>query len=306
MADPITWGLINLVRKGIKGMKEDLGGLSTSFGEDFAELKQAVSEVKTDTSDIIVRLDGIKGQIDEVYTFVNETNIVVKDILNGSKIQEWIADLAASGKESGTYKDSSRMNTLLGNSDACKNATINQHLFDYSYDNSMIGKFFGSVFNKDWNSITTFTQALQNSTIMSLVMNNLEGVKVIHGYSKAVNDIFTNYNYIKAYEATSAMQNYFSDKVSKIRLRSTFGEGTPIEQRCYVIKTEMKSTDWVPHGNIYKYTLPNGEVKEIEEKYDQQNLNITNKSIMSYCTKFEATTIEDYSSAQTWAYAYLF
>lgn len=313
MADPITWGLINLIKKGVKGvqttldgMKEDIGGLSTSFNEDFAEVKQAVSEVKTDTYDIIVRLDGIKDQIDEVYTFVNETNVVVKDILNGSKIQEWIADLAASGKQSGTYKDASRMNTLLASSDACKNATINQWLFDFAYDNSKVGQFFGSVFNQNWSSVTTFTQALQNSTIMSSVMNNSEGVKVIHGYSNAINDIFNNYNYIKNYQATSAMQNYFSDKVSRVQLSSYAGNNTPITQRCFMLKTEMKH-DWYAHGMTYKYTLPNNEVKQITEQYDHYGASgTTTKSVISYCKKVEAVEINGVSGATTAAYVYKF
>lgn len=59
MADPITWGLINLVRKGIKSVQtaidsvgDTVDGLPASLGTDFTEVKNAISDVKMDTSSI--------------------------------------------------------------------------------------------------------------------------------------------------------------------------------------------------------------------------------------------------------------
>lgn len=72
MADPITWGLINLVKKGIKsvqttldGVSDKVSGLPDSLDADFTEVKNAISEVKTDVGNVKNDTElNIPGKID--------------------------------------------------------------------------------------------------------------------------------------------------------------------------------------------------------------------------------------------------
>lgn len=71
MADPITWGLINLVKKGVKGVQTTLDGVSDkvnglpdSLDADFTEVKNAIAEVETDVEGVKSDTSSIKNTVD--------------------------------------------------------------------------------------------------------------------------------------------------------------------------------------------------------------------------------------------------
>lgn len=86
MADPITWGLINLVKKGVKGVQTTLdavsdkvSGLPDSLDTDFTEVKNAISDVKTDTgTNLPQKMDAgitqVRNDIEGVKTYTEQIN----------------------------------------------------------------------------------------------------------------------------------------------------------------------------------------------------------------------------------------
>lgn len=155
--------------------------------------------------DLMAKADEIKLAVDEfgemlgdIQAFTNETNVVVKDILNGRQISEWIADLAASGKASATYADASRMQALIADRDACRNVQANQHIFDWGVANNKVGAFFnsalGAVSGVNWGAITTpaqmcknsaaFTAIVKDSSIFTVTLNNaVSRPAIFNGYA---------------------------------------------------------------------------------------------------------------------------
>lgn len=267
MADPITWGLINLVKKGVKGVQTTLDGVSDkvsglpdSLDADFTEVKNSVAGVKTDTSDIIAKIDAITDSINLIYTFANETNVIVKDILLGSNIAEWIDDLAENGTSSTTYKDTSRMNTLLKSSDACKNNTVNDYLFRYAYSNNLVGLFCdttsdGSV---DFSDITSFSSLL-NSDKVSAAFNNSTVCKCMANNTNSMIDMYNNYDLIKDYERN--LRSYISGKTSYQELGNIWELGSGLSGRCYITgMTVTNSQIATSYSDVYFETQrPNGE-----------------------------------------------
>lgn len=141
------------------------------------------SAVYSRIDDLIAKADEIKLAVDEfgemledIQAFTNETNVVVKDILNGRKLSEWLADLIASGKQSATYADASRMQALAEDADACKNVQASQHIFDWCVTNNKVGTYYNSIFGSvngvTWSSLTTPALAYANASAFAKVAND--------------------------------------------------------------------------------------------------------------------------------------
>ena len=154
--------------------------------------------------DLMAKADEIKLAVDEfgemledIQTFTNETNVVVKDILNGRQLSEWIADLAASGKSSATYADTSRMQALIEDTDACKNVQVSQHIFDWGVTNNKVGVFlnscFGTVSGISWNEISTPSQASSNSSAFQKIASDGPCFSVFFMNSIAKQSLWDNF-----------------------------------------------------------------------------------------------------------------
>lgn len=168
-----------------------------------------------------------------VQTQLNNIKITVDDILLGRNLSEWIADLAASGVESATYKDSSRMQALTESKDACRNITVNQYIFDWSVNNNKVGTFFGSalgtVSGVTWSNLTTsakvcananafravandtitFTVAVTNNTFRPAIFDNRSVTRSIFESSNVAMTIMKNRKTTKKYTSNSCTWKYY-------------------------------------------------------------------------------------------------
>ena len=228
MADPITWGLLNLIKKRVKGVQTTLDGVSDqvsglpdSLNTDFTEVKEAVAGVKTDvegiktdvsgvkvdTESILYRIDELKNTADAILNFASETNIVVKDILQGRQISDWVEDLKTHGTNSDTYKNSERMNALIADRDSCMNPDVESYILKWGIANNKIGIYLNSVIGNvsgvTWSSLTTPNSVFSNSKAVdavfgsSIAFNNIIntggcGKAIIDNYSITESRITSN------------------------------------------------------------------------------------------------------------------
>lgn len=178
MADPITWGLLNLIKKRVKGVQTTLDGLPNSFESNFLEIKNAISDINGE-------IDDLSSILKNVQYIVSDTNAVVGDIYLGNQYSEWIKDLAESGTNSSTYKDSSKMDKLIVYEPAILNTQIDDFLFKYIIDNSKpVGSFFktklkDSSGDVEWDSLTTVDAICKNATAYEKLVNDSPSYSVL-------------------------------------------------------------------------------------------------------------------------------
>lgn len=125
---------------------------------------------------ILSRLDAQDTQLASIFALSNETNVVVKDILQGRQLSEWITDLATSGTSSATYGNSDRMNALIADSDACRNVDVAQYLLDWAVTHDKAGTYYGSALGSvsgvTWTSLTTANSVMGNSAAFTAIAAN--------------------------------------------------------------------------------------------------------------------------------------
>lgn len=167
-----------------------------SLLEDVAELANDHDTLLSDHQTIISKLNVLQTTVADIQGSTGTIIAICNDILLGRQISEWIADLAASGKSSATYADSSRMQTLIGNTDACKNVTVNQHILDWGIANNKTGTFFNSYLSGtggvSWSSLTTPNSIFTNATATKAIVNNYSLFEVVFANTTTRQNIFTN------------------------------------------------------------------------------------------------------------------
>lgn len=188
-----------------------VGGVGPQkFDAGIDEVVQAVNEVQSsveslseehatlasDHQNLLSKVNLLQSNITEIKGTVSSVVSICNDILLGRQTSEWIADLAASGKSSATYADSSRMQTLIENTDACKNVTVNQHILDWGIAKNKTGIFFNSYLSGtggvSWSSLTTPNSIFTNTTATKAIVNNYSLFEVVFANTTTRQNIFTN------------------------------------------------------------------------------------------------------------------
>lgn len=122
------------------------------------------------------RIEDVLGRIESLYGRVEDTYLVAKDILLGTQISDWIADLKASGTASATYSDASRMNVLIANEDAANNSDVAKYLVQWAVANNKYGTYCGAacgaVSGVTWDSLTTPNAVMGNATAFTALCGN--------------------------------------------------------------------------------------------------------------------------------------
>lgn len=156
-------------------------------------------------------VDAFGQTLNEVQRYANETNTVVKDILTGKQISDWIADLAASGKSSATYLDAAKMQALAESSDAVRNISVSQHIFDWCIDNKMVANYynsyFGAVSGVTWLSLTTPSLVCANANAFGKIANEQTTIDTALSNSKMKSAIWNNYNVTRPIMTSSTVLN---------------------------------------------------------------------------------------------------
>ena len=145
------------------------------------------------------RIEDVLGRIESLYGRVEDTYLVAKDILMGTQISDWIADIKASGTASATYQDASRMNALIANEDAANNQDVAKYLVQWAVANNKFGTYCGAacgaVSGVTWDSLTTPNAVMSNATAFTALWNS----------SVAYTEIMNNYNTKRAIWDCSAV-----------------------------------------------------------------------------------------------------
>lgn len=122
------------------------------------------------------RIEDVLGRIESLYGRVEDTYLVAKDILLGTQISDWIADLKASGTASATYSDASRMNVLIANEDAANNQDVAKYLVQWAVANNKYGTYCGAacgaVSGVTWDSLPTPNAVMGNATAFTALCGN--------------------------------------------------------------------------------------------------------------------------------------
>lgn len=119
------------------------------------------------------KLDELLERATSLMNRVEDTYLVAKDILLGTNISDWVADLEASGTSSATYGDSDRMNALIENTDACRNANVAQYLLAWAVLQNKANTYFGSALGDSsgvtWESLTSVNAIMANSAAFTAI-----------------------------------------------------------------------------------------------------------------------------------------
>lgn len=173
------------------------------------------------------RIDDVLNRVESLFGRVEDTYLVAKDILLGTQISDWIADLKASGTSSATYQDASRMNALIANNDAANNSDVAKYLVQWAIANNKFGTYCGgaceNVSGVSWDSLTTpnavmgnaagFTALCENAIASKEIMNNPTCRSAICENAAVTEPVFRmkQHSFIRDYSQTQTISQPISN-----------------------------------------------------------------------------------------------
>lgn len=267
MADPITWGLLNLIKKRVKGVQTTLDGVSDkvsglpdSLDADFTEVKSLISDTK---EGIEVKLESLDQAINNIQILTSNTNSMVNDLLYDKNSAEWITDLETSGKSSVTYSTPDRMEYLFSLNSAVTNTKIDTLLFEYGLTNNLnVGLFYqallGNVSGVTWSELTTFDSVCKNSAAFKKICNTNRAITLARNNNTAFNTMADNYSYTEAIIAGSSVAvNVMSKTTTEARYTSST-PSTVINKKCWLSQiTGTQNSGFAVEWN-WRYTTLDG------------------------------------------------
>lgn len=224
-------------------------------------------------AELKVAVDAFGQTLNEVQRYVNETNIVVKDIYNGTNATDWISDLKASGKSSVTYGSKDRMTFLLTYSEAVNNTDVNQYIFDYGIENNLnIGGFYkvlcGTFADFTWDGLTTFDAVCKNSKAFGAICKSLKAVRLIIANQTAFGVMANNYTVTERIISSYGSGNVAYEEFKKQEETFSFSGATSskteiLKNPCWIAQIGNKSTYMsnVDTRITWEYVKMDGTVK---------------------------------------------
>lgn len=183
------------------------------------------------------------AEFNDVLAAISNVQLRVDDIYFGNQLSEWVSDLETFGKSSVTYKDASRMSTIVSSVDACKNENISTMILEWAVSNNKVGTYFGSILNNpasvSWTSLSTPANVMGNSSAFTLIGKD----------TNALSKVMNNSNCkIQIYNQRGTTQNVIrsnSDILENLRKYKT--------QKRASISSDNKTTEW--SGNYFVFLV---------------------------------------------------
>lgn len=142
--------------------------------------------------------------VNSIKSVVTDTNTTVTDIYQGVQINEWIADLKASGLQSTTYQTPDRMNFLIDYQSAVLNADVNKYLIKYVVDNNKnLGQFIGLIVSSEtstnvpWSTLTTVDAICANTQAFTELTNSFSAFDLVLKGAKPKTALYSNVSITK-------------------------------------------------------------------------------------------------------------
>ena len=202
------------------------------------------------------KLSSLILSVNSVKSVVTGTNIIVTDIYQGVQINEWIADLKASGLQSTTYNTPDRMNYLIDYQSAVLNADVNRYLMKYVVDNNKnVGQFIGLIIasetttNVPWATLTTVNALCANSQAFTELTNSLSAFDLFLKGAKPKTALYSNVSITKpVLNSNASAKNILNDNCTD----QTYGYSHTLTLNTYVNKITAKVGSGVTlRVNIY-------------------------------------------------------
>lgn len=213
------------------------------------------------------RIEDVLGRIESLYGRVEDTYLVAKDILLGTQISDWIADLKASGTVSATYSDASRMNVLIANEDAANNQDVAKYLVQWAVANNKFGTYCGAacgpVSGVTWDSLTTPNAVMGNATAFTALWENV----VVY------TEIMNNFNCKRAiWECSTVTEPIISGSPSILAKLKTFSKDTSASAGPNSYEMFIFTVGSLAYSPTATLVFKNGgsQVYEIEERETYQ------------------------------------
>ena len=165
-------------------------------------------------------MESVYTDIDYIKEAVADIKLTVEDIYTGNQLSEWIDDLESFGSGSTTYRDATRMNTLITNYEACSNTAIDNHLFNWALANNKLGTFIGTALDNtsvSWSNLTTPNSIAANSTAFNAMSKDSRIFGLYFENSTCKQCIWNNRSKVKS--GLLNAQNYLLTKASSAQTR---------------------------------------------------------------------------------------
>ena len=206
-------------------------------------------------------------KLSKVYQFSNETNAVVKDILMGTQTSDWIKDLETNGTGSATYKDASRMETLIALEDACLNLNITSMLCEWAVDNNKAGTYFGTVLGEvsgvNWSNLTSINSLSANSTALTEILTNTTTLDVFMNNAKCKQSLYINYSVSSEILKGLTLTKYLTTQ----SIYNTNISNKQFTKNMFIKQIWTYSVDTYTTGDAFtaKVTKPDGSIENIQK-----------------------------------------
>lgn len=181
---------------------------------------------------------------------------------------EWIDDLETNGTSSATYKDASRMETLIATEDACLNLTITELLCSWAVDNSKAGTYFGTIIGDvsdvTWSSLTSINNVTANSTALTAILKNSTTLDVFMNNTKCKQSLFTNYSVSSPILTGMTLTKYLTTQGI---YNSNVSRNSPFTKNMFVKQIWTFSVDTYTTGDAFtaKVTKPDGSIENVQK-----------------------------------------
>lgn len=119
------------------------------------------------------RIELLEDKVKALESSTNEIYITVRDILNGSRIGEWLANLKAQGISSETYQNDERMDVLVNDTASCLDEEAAIYLLQWAVSKGKANVYYHSALGDgvgvDWASLISPDMIASSSAALAAI-----------------------------------------------------------------------------------------------------------------------------------------